>query len=300
MTSKQACSQTIEVLEQQFGGREVSFLQGRGGLPYVRLATSKGHSAEIYLHGATLTSWCVESSGEQLFLSDSAIFSAEKAVRGGIPLVFPQFGPGTLASHGFARNRPWHVVESKSNSSECSVALQLEDDEGTRALWPNRFVCRIRYSLSTKLQAEVTVSNTDRQALQFQWAFHTYFKVADIAATSVRGLSGLPYLDNLKSKQSFVDQRALATISEEVDRIYCDAPDIIEVLEHEILSMTIEKNQMPDAVLWNPWAEKSKGMSDLAPDAYRRFVCVECGAIAKPIVLNPGEVFSASMSLATP
>lgn len=48
-----------------------------------------GESIEILLHGATVISWKNQDGSENLWLSDKAILDGSKAVRGGIPVVFP-------------------------------------------------------------------------------------------------------------------------------------------------------------------------------------------------------------------
>lgn len=69
-------------------------VSGIGGLDAVDLTLSTGEaSARVYLHGATVTSFCVEGK-ELLFVSEQAVFDGKRPIRGGVPLVFPQFGPG--------------------------------------------------------------------------------------------------------------------------------------------------------------------------------------------------------------
>lgn len=48
-----------------------------------------GESVEVLLHGATVISWKDASGSEKLWLSEKAVLDGSKAVRGGIPLVFP-------------------------------------------------------------------------------------------------------------------------------------------------------------------------------------------------------------------
>ena len=54
----------------------------------VKATLPTGDSVEILLHGATILSW--QSRGrENLWLSEKAVLDGSKAVRGGIPIVFP-------------------------------------------------------------------------------------------------------------------------------------------------------------------------------------------------------------------
>ena len=48
-----------------------------------------GERLEVLLHGATVVSWKSNNGKENLFLSSKAVLDGSKAVRGGIPLVFP-------------------------------------------------------------------------------------------------------------------------------------------------------------------------------------------------------------------
>lgn len=48
-----------------------------------------GESIEILLYGATIISWKDAKGDEKLWLSDAAVLDGSKAVRGGVPLVFP-------------------------------------------------------------------------------------------------------------------------------------------------------------------------------------------------------------------
>lgn len=67
---------------------------GNGGQPFITINHSSGAVAEVYLLGATLTSFKTSEGVERLFLSKQAVFDGKTAIRGGVPLVFPQFGPG--------------------------------------------------------------------------------------------------------------------------------------------------------------------------------------------------------------
>jgi glucose-6-phosphate 1-epimerase len=51
-----------------------------------------GESLEVLLYGATVISWKDKSGAEKLWLSENAKLDGSKAVRGGIPLVFPVRG----------------------------------------------------------------------------------------------------------------------------------------------------------------------------------------------------------------
>lgn len=95
----------------------------------------QGATAEILYYGATIISWktsggLISSGTEHLFVSSKAALDGSKPVRGGIPVVFPCFGPpehpehSKLAQHGFARNETW-TFDSVVMDNETGVSVRL-------------------------------------------------------------------------------------------------------------------------------------------------------------------------------
>lgn len=284
-------------METQSSGETMSYeLQG---LPALSLQTGNGHRAEVCLHGATVTGWSTPDFGELLFMSSQAVFEEKKAIRGGIPLIFPQFGPtGPLPSHGFARVARWTRIDSRTSDTESAVTLELRDTGATRAIWNHSFRATYEVALTDSLTTRFQVSNTDTAPLTFTLALHTYFRVSDISAVSITGLGGLTYLDNTQNRAAGTEPRLQVTIADEIDRVYVDAPDTIELHDRtRELGIVITKTNLRDAVVWNPWIEKSKGLPDLGNDDYKHFVCVETGTIATPVTVAAGETFDCSQTL---
>lgn len=82
-------------------------------------------------------------------------------------------------------------------------------------------------------------------------------------------------------------------IGGEVDRVYQDIKqDTTSIVVGGQPTIDVTRDNLGDTVIWNPWIEKTKGMGDLRPeDSYKRFVCVEVGAVDGWQKLEPGEVF---------
>ena len=117
--------------------------------------------------------------------SDKAIFENGKAIRGGVPVVWPQFGPGQLPQHGFARVKAWQLGD-KSIGDDVTVQLHLSEDESTLKIWPHKFHLTVTVRLSGQtLHQELAVKNTDDHPFDFTALFHTYFTVDDIKKTKV-------------------------------------------------------------------------------------------------------------------
>ncbi len=286
-------------LNEKFGIPDrITIGAGKNGLARADLHDDAGDSAELYLQGAHVTSWRHESE-QCLFLSAGSRFEQDQPIRGGIPLVFPQFGGrGNLPQHGFARNRLWSIQSTGvTETGAPEIVLALQDGEASRALWGHAFELTFTVRLDSSLSTELRVANTGSRSFSFTAALHTYFAVSDIESTYIAGLQGIEYTDSLRDGQSFSEQREKIIFKEEVDRVYSSAPDTLYVVEEGRRRFRIEKSGFGDAVAWNPWIAKSKRMPDFGDDEYRNMVCLEAGAIVKPVVLQPGQNWNAVQKL---
>ncbi|KAJ1672633.1 hypothetical protein EV182_006800, partial [Spiromyces aspiralis] len=140
---------------------------------------TRGVSVEVYLFGATVTSWKVNGV-EQLFLSKQAKLDGSKPIRGGIPLVFPQFGPGPhLPQHGFARTAYWQVAYQIDRVDTAAVHFLLTDTEETRvSAWGYRFSLLYKVTVTqTTLSTIVEYMNCEAEReFEFTALMHTYLR----------------------------------------------------------------------------------------------------------------------------
>jgi len=267
---------------------EAGLLQTYAGQPAVVLRAPDGASAAVLLHGGQLVSWIPAGGGERLFLSERARYGAGASVRGGVPVIFPQFNErGPLPRHGFARNRPWQVVRAEAGVDDALAVLQLVDDEATRALWPHSFALELTVCIrGDRLDVELAVGNSGAEAFAFMAALHTYLRVAEVEAVRLSGLGGRRFEDFTAGRLRTDDEPALS-VEAEVDRIYFNAPSPLELADGP-RRLLIESVNFPDTVVWNPWQEKSAELADLAPSDFRRFLCVEAALIGAPASLEAG------------
>jgi len=236
--------------------------------------------------------------GEILFLSEKSSFQTGKAIRGGIPVIWPQFGPGNIQTHGFARNSLWEVASTKNDNQGVELELKLGDTEETRKIWPHHFAARLKICLSSKLEITFHVLNTGEKEFSFQFALHSYFSVSDIRKVSVSGLNDLDFIDKTKNGVKDKENRQHVTIEKETDRVYLDLKEDPILLDSASgRQLRLEKGGFRDAVVWNPWIEKARALTDLGESAYPKFICIEIGVIGKPEVVQPGGSWSATHSL---
>lgn len=277
---------------------------GMTGMEKVILREPGGATAQIHLFGGHVTSWKNEKGEELLFLSSKAMFKPPKAIRGGIPVCFPQFGGyGALEQHGFARNRMWSIDNNPPpppNGTKPYVDLILKPSEGELKIWPHSFeLCqRVVLGFNGELTSIIRVRNVDSKPFTFTFALHTYLSVSDISEVRIEGLETLDYLDNLQEKERFTEQGDAITLDAEIDRVYLATPTKICIIDHEKRrTFVLRKEGLPDAVVWNPWDKKAKSMSDFGDEEYKHMLCVEAAAVEKSITLKPGEEWRARQEI---
>lgn len=263
------------------------------GQPAMRLVSSDGAQATVLLHGAHIVSWIPAGDQERLYLSPQATAAPGQAVRGGIPVCFPQFGRrGALPAHGLARTRAWQWVEGAQRDGVVTGVLRLSDDAATRALWPHAFEAELTLSLAgLRLDIELAITNTGNAPFDFTAALHTYLLCDDVQRARLGGLHGVRYLDTLTNTEHTqeIDPFSFAG---EIDRIYFDATQPLW-LATAMGRMAIDNDGFADVVVWNPGPHKAAQLADLPDGDWPRLLCVEAACIGRPISLAPGQEWAA-------
>lgn len=179
--------------------------------------------------------------------------------------------------------------------------LCLRDSDATRSsAWPHPFLATLRVSLahSGALKQELRVSNTGATELSFTCALHTYFRVSDVKKATVTGLTGCTYLDNLNARTACVDESNAVEFKAETDRIYTSVPSSLSVIDGD-RTVTLNTQNFPDAVVWNPWTDKAKALADFGDEEWREMVCVEAAVTQRPVKLAPGQQWSGAQTLSS-
>lgn len=243
---------------------------------------------------------------EMLHTSSKASFAPGGAIRGGVPVCWPQFGPvgPWPKQHGFARNLPWSVAELGADRARFELRrapLRPGDASpappeavGEPAAFPSPFVLSLSVHVSDdRLEQTLRVENPASAPgpLRFTAALHTYLAVeAGARRAAVRGLRGVSYVDNL-DKATKTDEQDAVRFPGEVDRLYADAPTPLFLEDPEGRPrVRLDRRGFPDAVTWNPAEAKAAAMADL--DDWSPFVCLESANAAHgQIQLAPGETW---------
>ncbi|EGD76954.1 hypothetical protein PTSG_07295 [Salpingoeca rosetta] len=300
-----------------------------------------GASIVVHPHGATLLSWMpapappslvpspsgngkevplddgekvvVGGTGDVLFVSSDTVLREDKAIRGGVPIAFPQFaGEGSLPNHGFARTSRWTVAEK----GDGMIVLTLEDNPRTRAVWGHAFKLELRIEFDdAKCHSTLTVHNTGDAPIEPQALLHTYYRVQNINVVYVEGLTGLTYEDKVQDFKSFELKDKHLTIKGETDKIFRSAAPQGKATftldagsgmwRHISLwaeagpgdgsgdDASATMKPVPcDAVVWNPWEDKAKAMGDFGDNEFNNMICVEPGCVRNKPTIPPGHRFA--------
>jgi glucose-6-phosphate 1-epimerase len=262
--------------------------------PSIDLLAPDGASARIHLDGGHVTSWVPAGGEQQLFVSSQAVYGPGCAIRGGVPVCWPQFGPfGPIRHHGFARLMRWSVVHEERTADGARAVLRLVDTDETRTTpWPFAFRTDLSVLVGgSTLAVTLRVTNTDTRPFAFTAALHPYFRVRDAYRVQIAGLGGTRYRDGLRDAQEFDETGDTLPITGHLDRVYYGAPDVLELREPH-RTLRLEKRGFPDAVVWNPGAEGTRSRADFVDGDERQMVCVEAAVVRPSVALAPGETWT--------
>lgn len=279
----------------------LSFLDGQSELPMLQ-ATTRWSTAEIYRQGAHITHFALNQQAPLLFMSQFSRFEPEQPIRGGVPIIFPWFGPREgLPQHGFARLKEWEVKEfAPSADGSVTVRLCLPVCPEASAFPPCSadYIVTVGQALTLKL---VVTNQSHDESFTFENCLHTYLEVGDVTAVAIRGLKGLKYLDKVANFAEKTETQEEIRIASEVDRIYLNTTGPVEIIDPRLgRKIRIEKQGSVSTVLWNPWINKAQQMPDFGNDEYQRMLCVESGNVGpNQITLPPGESSTLQVKLSS-
>ena len=268
-------------------------------------------SALIALQGAQLLEYTPTGEKPVIWLSEQAEFKKGQSIRGGIPICWPWFGDarrnpdsvqqhlptGKLPAHGWVRDKPWLLDFIYSDSEKVTLRLQFPT-----SVWPDPFPDGVELSLEMEIGKQLRLNlktfNGSNETLNFSQALHSYFTISDVEHILIKNLEGVTFIDTLDDWKEKTEDSAVR-ITGETDRIYVDTPELISIRDEKWgRSVQIESDTAKSAVVWNPWIEKGKRLSQFGEDSYREMVCVETGyAASHNVQLAKYADFISTMSI---
>lgn len=292
-------------------------VEDHGDKVIVTLDNDSTTSVTVLKYGATVISW-KHKGNEQLWVSEAAKLDGSKPVRGGIPLVFPNFGKTkeeshetfALPQHGFARNSTWDFL-GQTTASPLTIQFGLSPEQANPEvykLWKSKSGgdenpdFTLIYSISLledRIITKIEVENPGKEAFEFNWLFHTYFRVSDVEDVVVTNLTNEQCYDQLL-KTWYTEKSPMVNFTEEFDRIYKNIhPEkLLQIVKFGKVQQNIQRHNLPDAVVWNPWIEKSGSMADFEPKkGYLDMLCIEAGHVTDYVTLKPSETWTGSQEV---
>ncbi len=260
------------------------------GLPCIVLTARDGARATVYLHGAHLASWIPAGAKEQLFLSSTSAFGPDASIRGGVPVIFPQFcNEGPFLKHGFARRIDWEFGGVQQKEQGLVARFELKHNLKSLALWPFPFMLTLEVELGgPRLKVGLHVHNSGPTAFNFTGALHSYFKVNDIHNISVDGFKNCRYYESFDRQNGHVQQDQTLQFNGQIDRFYMGLSNALSLIEPNH-HLDIQMHGFRDAVVWNPWIKQGAELADLEADGYLHMLCIEAALIEKAVTLAPAE-----------
>ncbi|MBB5367839.1 MULTISPECIES: D-hexose-6-phosphate mutarotase [unclassified Janthinobacterium] len=260
-----------------------------GQLPAVTIRAGDGAEATVTLYGGHLVSWRTADGQERLFCSRDSALDGSRAIRGGVPVIFPQFGArGNGMRHGFARVSAWQAGEQGVDNGAAFAEFTLRHTdlpEAIAAAWPHAFTLRLRVAVRAQaLELSLTVHNTGDQVFPFSAALHTYYKIAQLSAARIDGLQHVRYSDD--TPHDALQTEESLQFADKLDRIYYQLPGPLTLHAGGSILQMVQQG-FTDAVVWNPGAQDAAALSDLADDEYPHFICIE-PALIQPDLLAAG------------
>ncbi|GAB97535.1 glucose-6-phosphate 1-epimerase [Kineosphaera limosa] len=270
------------------------------GLPVVQVRTDAA-SADIALQGAQVLSWRPAGADEVLWLSPHAVFEPGTAVRGGVPLCAPWFGPGRKkdkpSAHGWFRTASWTLADAAVEGDDVVLRFTLS---GADADVPEGEATDISAEYLVRVGRELGLSLTvtaGAEGLDLEEALHTYLSVSDVAGIRIEGLGGTRYADKAPGGRAVNAQPGDLTLTRQTDRVYGHDGQAIVVDEAAGRRIVVDKEGSGSTVIWNPWEAKAAEAPDIG-DAWRGFVCVEAAnALNQHVQLDPGAAHTITTRL---
>lgn len=261
--------------------------------------------ADILLQGAQLIYFRPTDDPQPwLWLSRQAEYIPGQAVRGGIPVCWPWFGQAdknpaevqqhindisSASAHGFARQQIWQLKQLQEKCDQVRLTLELESQHSEQ--WRGHARASLCFTLRReRLEVALTSHNLSDKTLHISQALHSYLPTGDIRNSYIRGLEQCAYRDALQLQDGdwrLCRQRGAVSFAAETDRIYF-LPQARPVrLQTPARQWLLSSHGSRSCVVWNPWIDKSRRLSQFADDDYQRMLCIETANVMDDIICLP-------------
>ena len=261
-------------------------------MPPPRSVDNPACTGEVYDQGAQVTRWAPRGADPVLYVSTALHLAPGRAIRAGVPVCWPWFGPGRGGGmepmHGFVRTAQWELVARDDRDDATTLTHRITSEDATSPHWPHRYTAELTARLGDILEISLTTTNTGDAPFDVEEALHAYLVVGDVHRAEVEGLDGKSFFDKVTGAER--SQRGLLTFAGETDAVFrtSDPVTLHDPALHRRVVVTTEGAS--NIVVWNPWRDKAAEVPDIGDDDWQRFVCIEgANAFENAVALAPGE-----------
>jgi glucose-6-phosphate 1-epimerase len=245
-------------------------------------------SAALSLDGGQLLQFAPTGQRPWLYLSPEALFVPGKAIRGGIPVCWPWFGPHpadpAAPQHGIARTAPWQPDSIETDPDGVAISLSGPTWQGLEVA--------LELRLGEKLDLKLVSHNKSERTFHLGAALHTYLAVGEARRAEITGLAGSRFDDKVSGAPGRHEADRVSCQGE-IDRIVYDKTqlELVDPVWHRCLRLS--RSDAASVVLWNPGEEKARALKDLPDDGWHDFFCVEAALAGETCrELAPGDSYS--------
>lgn len=272
------------------------FPQLDGSLPVLVIDNPLSRTV-VALQGAHVLSFVPAGGRDMFWQSPKCVMKKGQPIRGGIPLCLPWFGPSPkgFPMHGFARLLPWAIEDVAAlKDGATRLVLSLTDSASTRAMWPHAFLFTLEILAGRDLKLTLSAHNAGADPARFEFAYHTYFDVGDVAKAAVTGLEGCTYEDR-EDNNARKRQTGPVTIARTTTQLYFDVP-AVQRIASPAATYRIESDGKC-CMVWNA-GDNDKNVPDLGAGNHKGYLCVErADAVERAVTIAAGEIYAMTMTL---
>ncbi len=215
-------------------------------------------------------------------------------VRGGVPVMFPQFNDvGPLVKHGMVRTLPWVLhqderLQASENGTRLQFGLTLQP--GDHPSWPHAAQLTLTVlATARKLEFTLDVVNIGLDTFHWTGGLHPYFATQDLLGSNLRGLSGLAVKDKFDVDLHTQPLGDLIWSDQPFERLFEGGTTL--VLRDAKRTLRLSAAGFDQWMVWNPGRSGGTALKDLPEGDWQRFICIEPVCVSRPVKMTPGESF---------
>lgn len=268
----------------------------RNGVQFISIQNDNC-KAEVCLFGGHVTAWQPEGHAPVLWMSEKSALDGSAAIRGGIPICWPWFGPvDSKGRHGLVRTLNWTLEDAKEETDLTVLKLQCDIGADKASRWNHPQIIEQTLILGSHLTQTCKVINPLGEPVQHAYALHNYFSVGSLDHISIPELTGSDYYCKITDQENQCDSEE-PNYHGPIDRVYkCDTDASITdtILQRQI---KISKHGSQNWVLWNP-GTMAADINDIHTGGEKEYICLETANTSDlEVAANSDQEFGQTISV---